>query len=134
MSNWDTLIRSVLDDMDEFETVIAESKLEKQRLDLTIKTNTNAIAELRESLMNMMLENGVVSENHELASIIIKSGPIKVVRDPNADPEDLPIDLVRIKREPDMAEIKKALIRGDNVPGYSLETGPDQLQIKRKTK
>lgn len=47
-----------------------------------------------------------------------------------ADPANLPDDLVRIKREPDKAAIKKALEAGREVPGYTLSNGAPSLSVR----
>lgn len=46
--------------------------------------------------------------------------------------EDLPQGFVRIKREPAKAEILKALVAGESVPGAYLVTGTQGLTIRPK--
>lgn len=134
MSNWDDTITGLLGLIDLAEANIrvlddALASAKEQKAEAQ-----GQIEDARLELMAMLLESGVLAEKHPKADLLIKDGPIKVVAHPDADPEDLPIDLVRIKRTPDMGAIKKALVRGDQVPGYHLEAGPQQLQIKRQNK
>ena len=50
----------------------------------------------------------------------------------NVDPELLPDDLCRIKREPNKTAIKEALLKGDLVPGMYLSNSPPSLTISTR--
>lgn len=55
---------------------------------------------------------------------------VSVLEAGDADPDRLPDDLVRIKREARKTEIKAALEQGREVPGYSLSNGGKRLNIR----
>jgi hypothetical protein len=47
-----------------------------------------------------------------------------------ADPETLPDDLVRVKREPNRTAIKAALEDGRDVPGFVMSNGRPTCTIR----
>lgn len=134
MNNWDQTIADLLGIIDLAEADIRVLDEALASASAQKKEAKEKVEDARQEIMDMLLESGVLSEKHPKADLLIKDGPIKLVAHQDADPEDLPIDLVRIKRTADLGAIKKALVRGDQVPGYHLEAGPQQLQIKRQNK
>ena len=50
----------------------------------------------------------------------------------NITPDELPDNLCRIKREPNVTKIREALLRGDLVPGMYLSNSPPTLMIRTK--
>jgi hypothetical protein len=65
-------------------------------------------------------------------TVSLTKGRASLVGD--ADPESLPDDLVRVKREPNRSAIKAALEAGRTVEGFSLSNSAPGLQIRPATK
>jgi hypothetical protein len=63
------------------------------------------------------------------ATLSIRAGQPKVII---TDEAALPIDCVRIKREPDKAAIKEHFARGDSVPGAELSNAEPTLAVRIK--
>jgi hypothetical protein len=63
------------------------------------------------------------------ATLSIRAGQPKVIV---TDEAALPIDCVRIKREPDKVAIKEHLARGEPVPGAELSNAEPTLAVRTK--
>jgi hypothetical protein len=61
------------------------------------------------------------------ATISIRPGGVSVEID---NPDEVPTQLCRIKREPDKAAIKAQLAAGETVPGARLVRGDDTISIR----
>ena len=61
------------------------------------------------------------------ATVSMRAGTQALVGDP--DPDTLPDEYVRIKREPDRAKIKAALLAGVDVPGCALSNAAPSLSV-----
>ena len=131
-SNWIDNISALLDrvldgeeaerEAKQAEAVARQAKLEAQR----------DIKDAKGELHALLSEAGVMTENHPRATITLAAGRVSLDVSEDADPESLPIDLIRIRKEADKAAIQAALTRGDAVPGYSLKQSPPSLRIKFK--
>lgn len=64
------------------------------------------------------------------ATLTVAAGRMSVVGEPNVD--DLPEELVRVKREADRTAIRIALQAGHAVPGCSLSNAPPVLQLRTR--
>jgi hypothetical protein len=64
------------------------------------------------------------------ATLLIRANPQQLVGD--IDVNALPDELCRIKREPDKAKIKAALLAGQTVPFCQLSNAPPSLMVKVK--
>jgi Siphovirus Gp157 len=64
------------------------------------------------------------------ATLLQVASQPQIVGEP--DPDALPAELVRIKREADRAAIREALLAGRIIPGLSLSNAPPHLVIKVK--
>lgn len=82
----------------------------------------------RTSLLHFLNELGLRSMPLPEGTLTVVAGKAKVVGE--ADPETLPDDLVRTKREADKAAIKAALETGREVEGYTLSNGSPSLSIR----
>lgn len=82
----------------------------------------------RNALFHFMEYLGVKSMALPEATLSIRAGQIGLAGE--ADPAELPDDLVRIKREADKAAIKAALEAGRDVPGYVLSNGSPSLSVR----
>lgn len=80
------------------------------------------------ALLDLLNELGVKSMPLPEATLSARAVGRSVVGE--ADPETLPDNLVRIKREPDKTAIKAALEAGQKVEGYALSNGGQTLQVK----
>lgn len=67
---------------------------------------------------------------HPLGSVIVSERKPDVERAEDFDVKALPDDLVRVKREPDMAKIKEAVKAGRNVPGVRWGSPKRVTQIR----
>jgi hypothetical protein len=85
---------------------------------------------MRGALLNFMQEIGVKTLPLPEATLSVGAGQRKVVG--QCDPNDLPDELVRVKREADLAAIKLALENGDDVFGYSLSNATPRLTVRLK--
>jgi hypothetical protein len=61
-------------------------------------------------------------------TLSIRNNPQQVLGE--ADVDELPEDLIRIKREPDRQKIREALLQGRHVPGCILNNAPPSLNVK----
>jgi hypothetical protein len=84
----------------------------------------------RQALFHFLEYLGVRTMPLPEGTLSIRAGTIGLTGD--ADVDELPDDLVRVKREPDKAAIKKALEAGRFVPGYSLSNGAPSLSVRVK--
>lgn len=82
----------------------------------------------RRALFHFMEYLGVKSMPLPEATLSIRQGTIGLAGE--ADPDTLPDDLVRIKREPDKKAIRAALEAGREVPGYLLSNGAPSLSVR----
>lgn len=85
---------------------------------------------LRGALLNFMQEIGTKTLPLPEATLSVGAGQRKVVGDIN--PDHLPDELVRVKREADLAAIKLALENGDEVFGASLSNATPRLTVRMK--
>lgn len=92
------------------------------------KVFTDRKAGARNALFHFMEYLGVKAMPLPEATLSIRQGTISLAGE--ADPAELPDDLVRIKREPDKAAIKAALEAGRDVPGYVLSNGSPSLSVR----
>lgn len=83
----------------------------------------------RNALVQFMGEVGEKSMTLPEGTITRKAGTAKVVGE--ADPATMPEQFIRRKLELDRAEIKRALERGEDVPGFTLSNGAESLQIRK---
>jgi hypothetical protein len=70
----------------------------------------------------------------ELAEVTLsmRSNPQTLHVDETIDLNELPEDLIRIKREVDRKKIREALLEGRNVPGCVLTNAPPSLSVRVK--
>lgn len=130
--NWNDSISSLLDRILEAEG--REHAFKEQEADLK-RQKLEAQRDVKDAkgeLQAMLTEAGVTTENHPRATITLAAGRVTLKAAKDADPEALPIDLLRIKKEPDKAAIQAALVRGDKVDGFELSQGAPSLKIKLK--
>jgi len=83
----------------------------------------------RTALLRFMDALGIRSLPLPEANLSIRNGTPSVVGDP--DPTKLPDHLCRTTRAADMAAIKAALEKGEDVDGCTLSNGAPSLQIRR---
>jgi hypothetical protein len=65
-------------------------------------------------------------------TLSIRSNPQTLHVDETIDLNELPEDLIRIKREVDRKKIREALLEGRNVPGCVLTDAPPSLSVRVK--
>lgn len=90
----------------------------------------NRVERARMSLADFLNDVGLKSMPLPEATLTVKAGKPSLVGDASAD--DLPIHLVRIKREPDRAAIKAELEAGREVAGFHLSNAMPVLQVRSK--
>lgn len=83
----------------------------------------------RTALMRFMDALGLRSLPLPEANLSIRAGTPSVVGEP--DLSKLPPELIRTTQAPDMAAIKAALQRGEEVEGVSLSNGPPVLNVRK---
>jgi hypothetical protein len=64
------------------------------------------------------------------ATLSLRNNPPQLIGDP--DPNELPDEFVKVRREPDKAAIRSALEAGRAVPGFVLNNAPPSLTIRVK--
>ena len=128
--NWDTAINELLDDFFKAEAESNGLKASASEISKQKKEADQRADAAREQLSKMLTEAGVTTENHPRAQIALASGRVTLQAAPDADVDSLPIDMVRIKKEPDKAAIQTALAAGQKVAGYSLAQSAPSLRIK----
>lgn len=82
----------------------------------------------RNALLHLLDFLGVKSIQLPEGTISARAGVVSLLGE--CDPYLLSDDLVRSKREPDKAAIKKAIEAGRHVPGYSLSNGAPSLSVR----
>ena len=133
-TNWDAVIEGLIED-----AIKAEDEAEKLAKEIKDKQAAKKLAdarqsEARESLLEMLVEAGVTSSEHDVADLQVSKGRVVLVVEDGADPEKLPIDLVEIKKVANKSAISEELTAGRKVPGYHLATSKPTLSIKRRKK
>lgn len=102
---------------------IADRKIRRERFKRHI--------EFYRELMLLLLQSAdlkkVVLAEATLSQV---KGTQEIVGEPN--PDVLPDDLVRIKREPDRPAIREALLNGRELPGLALSNAAPKLTIRGK--
>jgi Siphovirus Gp157 len=100
---------------------IGERRIRRERLKRRV--------EYYRALMLKVLQSADLKKV-ELAAATLsqRNGTQQLIGDP--DPDALPDDLVRIKREPDLPAIREALSNGRELPGLTLSNGPPTLAIR----
>lgn len=82
----------------------------------------------RNALFHLMQYLGVKTMPLPEATLSVTVGKVKVLGEPDVD--QLPDNLVRVKREPDMGAIKAALDAGQKVPGCSLSNATPGFSVR----
>ena len=85
---------------------------------------------LRAMMMKIMQSAGVKKLELPEVTLSVKAGPQRIIGDP--DPNLLPDELCRIKREPDRPKIRAALLAGQEVPGLVLSNAEPVLAVHTK--
>jgi len=134
MSNWDTKITSHIEDIEKAEALMDREGNKKKVCDQKIREQKDVISISRGELKSMLEESGVVSEDHPRALLTMKESPTRIVQTKDFDIEKLPVDYREIIHKPNMTQIKAAMERGEEVPGFTYEKKPPTLQIKIKPK
>lgn len=134
MSNWDAQIQGHIEAIEKAEKVKDREKAKKAKADGVIREQDEVISTARAELKTMMTESGVTMEDHPRAKIVIKKSPVNIVQTDDFDVENLPIDYREIIHKPDMDQIKAAMKRGEDVPGFKYHQKPKQIQITIKPK
>lgn len=98
----------------------------------TYKARANGFAERVErsrlALFHFLTEMGLKSMPLPEATLSVVAGRVSVVGD--ADPEKLPDQFVRVKREANRSAIKAALEAGQSVEGFSLSNNPPSIMVR----
>lgn len=84
----------------------------------------------RLAIAAFMDQCGLTKLERPEATLSLRQGAPAVVKAPTFSADDLPDDLVRLKREPDAAAIKSALEAGREVPGAMLSNGAPILTVR----
>jgi hypothetical protein len=93
------------------------------------KVFAGRVSGARVALFHFLQRLGMRSMALPEATLSIANGRQAVAGDPVGD--DLPDDLVRVKREPDLTAILAALKAGQQVPGCSLSNGAPTLTVRK---
>lgn len=116
---------------------IAESEAQEeaakslaQRYAERAKVFADRVSRTRDALANFLAEIGEKRLSLPEATISLGAGSPSLIGEP--DPSTLPDHLVRVKREPDRAAIKQALVDGHAVPGCSLSNAKPKLSIRTR--
>lgn len=75
---------------------------------------------LESTLIEVLTRLNPGATKFELAEHRLSSRTVTVIDDSDLDPDQIPEDLMRIKREPDKTLIKAALKAGQDIPGLRL--------------
>lgn len=134
MSNWDKQIEAYIEDIESAEITIKREKAKKVKADGVIRKENEIIQTARSELHDMLTESGVTMEDHPRAKIVIKKSPVRIVQTDDFDIEKLPIDYREIIHKPDMDQIKAAMKRGEEVPGFAYDQKPDTISVTIKPK
>lgn len=94
------------------------------------KVFDNRVDGARNALFHLLQYLGVRTMPLPEATLSVVSGKVKVMGEPDAD--KLPDNLVRVKREPDMAAIRAALEAKQEVPGCSLSNTAPTLAVRTR--
>jgi len=103
--------------------IIAEYELRQERYE----RKSEAARALIEKFMNIA---DLPKVTRPAATMYFAKGQPKVIGDP--DPDTLPDDLCRIKREPNMSAIKAKLAFGETVSGCELSNAAPHLVLRWK--
>lgn len=109
----------------------AEAKGVKDYIDALkarAERKTRAADRLREEIFFAMTELGIAKVPAPDVTIYLQKGRPKLVGD--ADPDNLPDALVRIKREIDRAKIKDAIESGAEVEGFAISNSAPNLVLR----
>jgi hypothetical protein len=101
---------------------ISELKVRQDRLEQRCEA-------MRGLAFKMMTAAEVKKIELAQATLSIRAGQRKVII---TDEAALPVDCIRIKREPDKIAIKEHLARGDQVPGAELSNAEPSLSVRVK--
>lgn len=93
------------------------------------KVHADRVPAAKEALLRFMTTIEETTLRLPEATLSVKTGTVQLRGEGN--PDTLPAELVRIKREPDKAAIKARLEAGQPVEGYSLSNGAPTLQVRR---
>lgn len=104
--------------------IITDFQNRKARFDRQIK-------QARQAILSFIEAAGIKDalERPE-GTISVRKGTPQVIRAADFDVARLPAGLTRTKVEPDMTAIKKALERGDDVPGAFLSNSAPTISIR----
>lgn len=130
--NWNEAISSLLDQFLASEAKAHELKEQEASLRATRMEAERDMKDAKGQLSAMLTEAGVTTENHPRATLTVVPPRISLKANQDADPEMLPIDLVKIKKTADNAAIQAAIASGQKVMGYELAQGSPSLRIKIK--
>jgi hypothetical protein len=130
--NWNESISSLLDRFLAAEVQVHAAKEREAEIKRGRMEAEREMKDAKSELTAMLSEAGVTTENHPRATITLVAGRVSLKATDDADPEMLPIDLVKIKKTPDNAAIQAAIARGDKVHGFELAQGSPSLRIKIK--
>lgn len=92
------------------------------------KVFEDRVSGARNALFHFLQQLGLPSMPLPEATLSVRAGTVSLTGE--ADPADLPDDLVRIKREPNRTAIKAALEAGRDVPGYALSNAAPSLSVR----
>lgn len=97
---------------------------------LRAKVLTERSAQGRTAMMHGMMDLGEKTLRLPEATLSVAAGQPKLVGE-ILNPDALPDDLVRVKREPNMAAIKAAVLAGAEIEGVSLSNAEPHLTVRR---
>lgn len=78
-------------------------------------------------LLDLLGATGMKKMERPAATVSIRAGSVSTKI---TDPDAIPTQLCRIKREPDKTAIKAQIEAGEAVPGAELERGPDTISVR----
>ena len=102
---------------------IDELKQRRERFDLRIDR-------LRELTLSVLQSANLKKLELPEVTLSQRAGLPQIVGEPDVD--QLPDDLVRIRREPNRTAIREALLAHRELPGLSLSNAPPSLVVKMK--
>lgn len=118
------LVRAWDEASEELETIARRM----ERLDDRHDRAVNKIANMKSAIASILDAIGKTKWRHPEFSLAVTSAkPGVVVTDPDA----LPAEFVRVRREPDKVAIGSAIASGATVPGAEMRNGLPSLRIKR---
>jgi hypothetical protein len=134
MLDGETDMRSVLtmlfNTVDDNKTMIEAVTARLQQLSARRARFARRVEFLRELMLKILQAADLKKIELAEATLSQRAVPPQIVGE--IDVEQLPDDLVRIKREPDRTAIREALLARREVPGLALSNSPPSLLVNAK--